>query len=104
FHSFRRIERALSRSDDNKPLPMLGAIACFEQPISPLRILLLSMRTADVKCRWLFAKHPVVVVTEEIIFYIGQRVRTCIRKLIDGRCLFPSYRKSGHSYRQEGYG
>src|SRR6185437_1647382 len=60
----------------------------------------ISVERTDPECCWVFVKHQVVMIAEEIGTYLGQRVGAHVGKLIGPRRLFPSYRKSRHSHLQ----
>jgi hypothetical protein len=96
LHPLRWIKRALTGSNDNKPLSLLGSVTCLEQPVSPVRIFRAGVWAADRKCRRLFTKYPMIMIVEEIFFDFAGRIWRKVRKPINTRCLFPRYRKAAH--------
>jgi hypothetical protein len=103
LHSLGWVEWTLPCADDNKPLVLFCRVARIKQPISPARFLLFRTWSTDCKgCRFLLLGLSVMI-PEKIVFYLGQRIRTILRNLIEARRRFPRYRKSGHLFPQSSF-
>src|SRR5581483_1710374 len=97
---FRWNENAFACADKDKPLSLPGNIVCFEHPISPVQILLLSVWTTDPKRCRLLLEQQMIVTAKEIVLYLVSRVRACLRKSIDALCSLPVGWKKWHLSRR----